>query len=340
MGQKVRWRTTLADFYYHTKTILQHELHSVAIYVTDRCNSRCKHCFIWNKPKIDLPLETIDKLLHDPLMNPRKVSLGLQGGEFFDHPQWEEILKKVQGYRFTLLSNCMHPEWVIEAVRKYKPIQLDVSLDGAPESFKRVRGIDYYDDVLQVIKTLHKECKIQANYVITPWNTREDLQHVKKVCDGYEIILLTTQYNAPEHFETHHEMQEGYEYKDIVGEDDYLELYNGWLAGQVKLPCYSIRRSATIYPDGRVSLCQGKEIILGNLFEKPFSKIWASKEARELRRQYRDCNGCWLICQRPLDIHAMKTYERLFPKWLLEKFVGRYSWGSPEKPKKHLERAA
>lgn len=53
---------------------------------------------------------------------------------------------------YTLLSNCLAPRRVIDAVRLYQPRHLYVSLDGGRETYQHMRGRDGYDRVIQVVE--------------------------------------------------------------------------------------------------------------------------------------------------------------------------------------------
>ena len=42
------------------------KLSTIMLYATDRCNSQCKHCYIWKKtPKQHLPLEKIKEIIKE-----------------------------------------------------------------------------------------------------------------------------------------------------------------------------------------------------------------------------------------------------------------------------------
>ena len=61
-------------------------LRAVGLMATDRCSSRCKHCFIWNKKENhDLDVGIIASILEDDVVT-RKTYFELTGGEFLEHP--------------------------------------------------------------------------------------------------------------------------------------------------------------------------------------------------------------------------------------------------------------
>ena len=79
--------------------------------------------------------------------------VGLEGGEFLLHPEANAIMEwfKDNHPNYTLLSNCLAPQKVIEAVRLYHPSHLYVSLDGNKETYKamwRKRSIPTHSEWL------------------------------------------------------------------------------------------------------------------------------------------------------------------------------------------------
>lgn len=291
--------------------LIKREPISVSLFVTNRCNSMCNICHIWKKqPKEDLSIDLIKKVLNDPLIK-KDTLFGVHGGELFCHPQYEEILELFKNRsNFTLYTNGLMKDKVIEAVRKYKPSELGLSLDGGCETYKKVRGVDAFDKNMEIIETLHKEVPIQINYVINPLNTRDDLKEVKAIVDKYKLNLTLTIYETPEFFETSlPKNSQIYETEDIAGKNKFLKCYNSWKNGKLYLPCNSTRINFVVWPNGLMNLCQAKNVTLGDLNKNTVSEIWNSKFTKELQKKYRKCNGCWFFCQRNVDV---QIYGRFF----------------------------
>ena len=64
------------------------------------------------------------------------------------------------------LTNALKPAKVIEAVRKYKPRHLYISLDGNKETYKVMRGCDGHDRVLEVARALKGELPISFMFCL------------------------------------------------------------------------------------------------------------------------------------------------------------------------------
>ncbi|MDZ7695462.1 MAG: radical SAM protein [Deltaproteobacteria bacterium] len=282
-----------------------HRLQSVTLYVTNKCNSRCEICDIWKQePKVDMPIDVIEKILGDRSIR-KDCFFYLTGGEVFLHPQHDQMFSLFNKYnrKYMLLSNGILWKKLIEAVKKYRIKSVYLSLDGDREGYKRVRGVDAYDNVIKAIKGLSEITSVRVAYTINPWNTPEDLKHVIKICrdegvvfNGVGVYTRTPFLQAG--IEPSLDMLEGYAVKDF----EPLCLYRRWQAGLVKVPCWNISVSCTVNENCDVYMCQEKEEILGNVKSRTLGEIWRSEKTKTLHHKYRNCNDCWLGCQRPFDI--------------------------------------
>ena len=180
------------------------KLSTLMIYGTDICDSGCKHCLIWAKRPIKhLPFDKIVEIMNSKCVS-KDTTVGLEGGEFLLHPEADKILEwfSKNHPNFDLLSNCLKPENVIEAVKKYPPKRLYISLDGNKETYKYMRGKDGYDKVLFVIEACKDIVPISAMFTLSPYNSFEDLDHVIGVCQQYGIDVRVGVYNDIEFFDT------------------------------------------------------------------------------------------------------------------------------------------
>ena len=180
------------------------KLSTLMIYATDLCDSGCKHCLIWAKrPVKHLSFEDIVKIMGNKCIT-KDTLVGLEGGEFLLHPEGEKILEwfSKNHKRFDILSNCLKPENVIDAVKKYSPNRLYVSLDGNKETYEYMRGRDGYDNVLKVIEACKDIVPISAMFTLSPYNDFNNLNHVIGICDKYKIDVRVGIYNDIGYFDT------------------------------------------------------------------------------------------------------------------------------------------
>lgn len=323
------------------------KLSTIMLYATDRCNSKCKHCYIWEKtPKQHLSLETVKKILSDKTVK-KNTLIGLEGGEFVLHPEAFEIMGYLQKNHpcFELLSNCVAPEKTIKAVREFHPIRLYLSLDGTRETYHNLRGVDAYNDVLDVVKALKDEIPISIMFTLTPYNNFKDLEHVADYCMANKVDMRIGIYNNMQYFETQQNMFESSSLNYSIAEIpekvsmfsenyDYVALYTKFREGNLKLPCYSISDSIVIRPNGDVPLCQNKEIILGNVNKEPLHVIMNKKSTLDIHKQHKhNCNGCWVNFHRKYDVVMLRNLEKVLPKGIIKLFTKDYCWSENHKQK-------
>ena len=202
-------------------------------------------------------------------------------------------------------------------------------MDGVGDSYRRVRGIDTFDNIPKIIKALKDETTITIDFTISPYNTKQDLIDVARFSDENGVRMVVGVYDQPDFLETKTKPKKAYEFADVKCDsfhslpgwipfpiktnNDYIMLYNKWISRELELPCYSIRASLSVMPNGDVSLCQGKNIIVGNLKVSSLSEIWNSEKTKKVQKGMQRCNGCFLTCQRPVDVFIGKSFLR----WLV-----------------------
>ena len=324
------------------------KLSTVMLYATDRCDSKCNHCFIWAKsPKQHLPFTKIKEILNSEAVDKDTV-FGLEGGEFLLHPEADQILTYLTEHKvkYDLLSNALKPDKLIEAVKKYLPTRLYVSLDGNKDTYKAMRGVDGYDKVIRVMKELEGVVPISMMFTLTPFNTFEDLKHVAAMCKTYNADMRIGIYNTMDFFDTKSDQVQNntLDYKveeipDVVKDFsenyDFLSLYTHFREGNLKLSCNSIKDSIVIYPNGDIPICQNKQLILGNLHKESLYEIINKQSTIDIHAEHKNgCNGCWINFHRKYDIILYKNAEKVMPKKMVSSILGEHYWCA-DKSKKY-----
>jgi MoaA/NifB/PqqE/SkfB family radical SAM enzyme len=123
--------------------------------ITDRCNLRCRHCYIGNGFHQDLPLEKIFKVLKE-FEEIQGLRLLISGGEPLLHSHFWEINDVLRDYAFrsVLLSNGTLI--TKEIARRLRVHEVQVSLDGMQEGHESVRGERTFEKTLQAIENLQE----------------------------------------------------------------------------------------------------------------------------------------------------------------------------------------
>lgn len=324
------------------------KLSSLFFYTTSLCDSQCKHCLVWQKrPVTHMSKDKIVEIMQSKCVS-KDTTVGLEGGEFLLHPESTEILKWFYENHpnFELLSNCLKPEKVIDAVKKSPPKRLYISLDGDKETYEYMRGRDGYDKVLEVIEACKDIVPISLMFTLSPYNGFEAMHHVINIANKYDLDIRIGIYNNISFFDTKdkaHTKDDKFSTSDIrsnITEDvintsenaDFLLLYDEWKNGNLKMKCFSIKDSLVIHPDGNVPLCQKKDTSLGNVYENSLDEILRSHSTLQTQNFHlKNCNECWINFHRKYDIVFLRTLEKMFPKRLIELFYGKYQWA--ENPK-------
>jgi len=294
-----------------------------------------------------MPKEMIFSIMKSNCISKDTV-VGLEGGEFLLHPEAMEILKwfKENHPNFDILSNCLKPERLIEAVKTYPPRRLYVSLDGNKETYEYMRGKDGYDKVIQVVEACKEIVPVSLMFTLSPYNSFSDMEFVVEIAKKYDIDVRIGIYNNIDFFETEsnaHQVQHpsssknhsDWQFRNMIPENvkqtsenyDFLFLYEEWLNKNLLLKCHSIRDSIVIHPNGDIPICQNLDLKLGNLYENSLDEIFNSRHTRKIQKEYsQNCNRCWINFHRKYDIVLLRTLESFIPKRIIELFYGKYQW--------------
>lgn len=233
------------------------KLSQLMIYATNRCQSRCRHCSIWQKPHDDLSKDEIVALMSSRCVS-RHTTVGLEGGEFVLHPQAKEIMEWFQTHHpnYTLLSNGLWPQKIIDLARRYRPRRLYLSLDGGRETYKTMRGVDGHDSVIHVIEALKEEIPVSLMFCLSPFNSFEDMSYTIDIARRYGLDIRIGIYGTMEYFDTTAEMLQtsAVDYTTSIPSDihhtqenyDFVALYGQWRAGNLRLRCHSIFSSLVV----------------------------------------------------------------------------------------------
>ena len=313
-------------------------LSSLMIYTTTQCQSRCRHCHIWEKPRESLSLDDIVRLMGSRCVTPY-TEVGLEGGEFVLHPQAGEILDWFSRHhrRYTLLSNCLAPRRVIDAVSRYRPAHLYLSLDGDRDAYRRMRGVDGYGRVIRVLEACRGVVPVSLMFCLSPWNGFSDMDFVIGVARRYGVDVRIGVYGTMDFFDTEAGLLGGgvEEFMgnvpaSIHGTDenfDYVALYAQWRNGGLRLRCHSIFNELVVHSNGDVPLCQNLGVVLGNIHERSLDDIFNSAATIMKQRRYsHNCNQCWINYHRKFDVILLRSLERVLPKRAIERFYGEYRW--------------
>jgi MoaA/NifB/PqqE/SkfB family radical SAM enzyme len=169
--------------------------------ITDKCNSRCIMCGVWNKKvKNEMRVNEIESFLKQNAESLKHVkTVGLVGGEPFLHNDYVSIIKNLTKYLPKLKSigtptNCLSPERYIKSIEEsLKVIPEDIfygvsiSLDGLGEVHNDIKRIpDSFDKCVYIIDKLTEEFYENDNFYSTLTSTISH-QNVDQIDDLMEF---------------------------------------------------------------------------------------------------------------------------------------------------------
>jgi Fe-coproporphyrin III synthase len=125
----------------------------VTLYLSERCNSRCKTCDYWRNGRADLDLAAVSRLVPS-LRRLGARTVVLSGGEPLLNRQWEQIAALLgdEGLEVWLLTSGLS---LAKYARRVGTLfsTVTVSLDGTDaETYASIRGVDAFEVVCKGIR--------------------------------------------------------------------------------------------------------------------------------------------------------------------------------------------
>lgn len=170
--------------------------HSLHLYLTNKCNLSCPHCYMFSgKPNDnELSTEEVIKLLQDYRNYMQGKNITISGGEPTSRQDLDLIVKVASdlGIKVNLLTNgtLLSLEKITNISKYIDSVQ--VSIDGfSEESNSRVRGHNNFSKALKAIDAFVK-CNVKTSIAVTPpfdilQNHIEDyVLFAKELCTKYE----------------------------------------------------------------------------------------------------------------------------------------------------------
>lgn len=312
------------------------------LYVSDRCNLKCGHCFWLSRPRVgELSLDEIKKIaskIKDPLLY-----LSITGGEPFLRNDLVEVCEafvrengtraihintngtptdKVLSTAESILRKCNHTEFILQ-----------VSIDGMEETHEKIRGVKgcfaAACKTLVGLKNLQKRYKnlkrVDAITVISNQNSDEiqellDLSLKKLGVFHCFEPLRGTRFLKQKGLEEHNPANQNFAVASNL-ESVYHQikkagkkaLANPSIPYQIQIlkyqkkivKCLAGNYISVIYSNGDVALCEMTKPI-GNLRDVnyDFQEVWFSQKAKKRRREIRNC-----FCTHGVFIYPSLKYS-------------------------------
>lgn len=300
----------------------------LTLFVTNRCNFHCQHCFYWKnlkKPgrKKELSLKEIEKLSQDL---GRLKLLSISGGEPFLRSDLADIVRiftvNNQLRTVSIVTNATLPGKIKKEVKKMLEISnkllvvICLSVDGTEKMHDSIRGVkgsfkkvvETYKK-LRIIKKRYKNLRIRLNATVFNLNYKNLYQlidQVPQLFPGNYLLSLSLLRGKPRKkslkLPPPNQLKKLFVYKinRLNGERSWSSklLERIVFAVQMRIlnkrkqivPCEAGRLMGVVLEDGRVAPCELLSSI-GSIREDSFRQIWQSKKAKSLRKKIvkREC---------------------------------------------------
>ncbi len=286
--------------------------------VTYRCNARCYMCNIWKFPTKPQDEIKAEDLLSLPGDKKKMRSINVTGGEPFLRNDLGDIINVLLGKtkRLVISTNGYYTDKIIKIAEEFPTIGIRVSLEGLPTANDKLRGIpNGFDHGLRTLLKLHEMGFKDIGFATTvsDLNYKDMLElYTLAEATGWEFataVVHNTFYfrKSDNKIDYRKEVQKSFEtlinrlLKTSRPKNWYRAFFNYGLINRVYgnprlLPCKAGTDFFYIDPLGYVRPCNGMNFVIGNIKEEPFSKIWRSERAKEMRERVAKCDmRCWMI---------------------------------------------
>ncbi|SLM33151.1 hypothetical protein MTBBW1_900018 [Desulfamplus magnetovallimortis] len=296
------------------------------LFLTKKCNSRCKICEYWKNKNFHDELtskdwfEVIDQLKESGI----KIINFTADGEIFTRKDAFEIMHyaKQKGLQISVNTNGLVMDRYIDQLLNLNPMQIQISLDAFDDNlYESIRGVSHgFSRVKQGIMDLkHRGYnKISVGSVLTIDNL-DELPLLQNFCIEQGFTYRVTAFQFQGFNVDNRQLRNLYRTKGFLHKLDktidvlcskpmnnteiYLKaIKNYYLEDKYHpLDCIVGHHKIFILPDGDVSLCNmmRKNAVIGNVLSgHSLIELWTSERAKEVRRDIRlkKCPSCWLSC--------------------------------------------
>ena len=287
---------------------------------TDRCNSRCKHCNIWQEKPTENPLspQELKKILSSPLFSGVEYVLNT-GGEATtrgDLEEWFMVEHEVlPDAKLQLSTNGLLPDRALSlakfAISKGICLEVGTSLDGMGDKHDFVRGVPgNFAKVERLLKELIElKAKNPGKLDVSVGFVLSDIslpllpavrEYVKK---EFNLPLNVQWYNESSFYDNkgsglarNDEMYKTVKSlpPEMIGSHHLQHYWLRWLEGKsIKFSCYAMDTFCVMKCNGDVVPCLSQwDAVAGNMRENDPEEVWASAQAMKVRGIVKDCQGC------------------------------------------------
>ncbi|MGM5482996.1 MAG: radical SAM protein [Nanobdellota archaeon] len=313
--------------------------------LTYKCNSRCRHCDIWNYKDIDINKKIVNKILDDPLTK-NVTHVELTGGEpFLWGFELSELVNNIHEKLDTnvgISSNGLLTDEIVSVlknVKKRRRVVLRFSLDGNEATHDFQRGVKgSFKSVMKTADKINKnfpETKIEFVFTLTQENYHQIGEVFDLLRKDFLLTIGISQYVA--NYKTMLRNNLGYGFsqdqiKTIKPQlrclyDYYIKNYYYQEALWVKIllrfldnkkqniPCSAPKDGIIIEPEKNIYSCINEPSI-GKFKDKLYDSInWEKRKYLITKAENNNCKKCALRFGRYASLYPyVDKFRKKFQK--------------------------
>lgn len=303
-------------------------------HITDKCDQRCEHCYIFSEGHpnlIEMSLGKMEQVLaqcEDMCRKmKRKPYFYITGGDPILHKDFWRILSllKEKEVPFTILGNPFHlTDAVCARLKSLGCEKYQLSIDGMKTTHDAIRKPGSFDSTIDKIEVLKRNgIRVAVMTTVSGMNISEISDIIDLVVEkGVDVFAFgrycptseekSTQISPLEYRAFLDTVWRKFEeYKDsstIFNLKDHLWTLFLYEKGLFRIPedadenciydgCHCGDCHFTILPDGNVMACRRFDSVVGNLFGTSIYELWKGKEMEHYRQydKFEKCSNCELL---------------------------------------------
>lgn len=311
------------------------EYFSFQWHITEACDQRCKHCYIYalgshaqfKQMPVDDMLRVLDNIEIFCRKAKRKPYLYITGGDPILHPQFWMLAETLRqrGVPFTILGNPFHlDDAVCCRLHDCGCHQYQLSLDGLEATHDRIRRHGSFKETLEAIPVIrHAGVAVAIMATVSRWNYKEIPSLIDVVVEHHADVFAFARYCpdsgsrdvccSPEEYRKMMELcwDKFMQYKDS---DTYFSLkdhlwtlfkYERGLFNPADYPdddivydgCNCGGGHFTILSDGACYACRRMESKVGNALRDDLYDLFTGREMDRYRKYetFEKCGKCELL---------------------------------------------
>jgi len=265
---------------------LKPSLRYLELQITDKCNLRCRHCYLGRQKKKELGLEKIFDIC-EQFERLQGLRLIISGGEPLLHKEFWKFNDGVGKYQFRsiLLSNgtLITPQ----AAKMLKVQEVQISIDGIEKSHDLLRGRGMFKAAMRGAENVLKEgIDLSVATIIHPYNL-DDFDEMEKLFKKMGVKDWSVDFPV---FSGYLETNPDFSLSPEKG-GRFLKygFGSGLYESSGKFSCGS--HLCAITPDGRVCKCSFFiDQPLGSIYNDTIGECW--KRLKHFRLDKLKCSGC------------------------------------------------